>query len=132
LSGIRLIERLKSFREGKALPHGTRRNVLISAKDRTLLLVFVRMGGESIPWAVGYGRPGKPPTILAVAEPRNRDLMAQMLRPLARVLLDQLQLMTSPGAEARCAQVWLPGSAHLEMLHHIALRYTFARRGEDE
>jgi hypothetical protein len=90
------------------------------------------MGGESIPWAVGYGRPGEKPTVLTTPEPRNRDLLAQMLRPLGAVLLEQLQLMAGPTGANHGAQVWLPGRAHFEMLHHLALRYTFARRGEEQ
>jgi hypothetical protein len=132
VSGIRLVARLRAYHEGRALPYGARRNVLVASRDKTLLLVFVRMGGESIPWAVGYGHPGKKPTILTAPEPRNRDLLAQMLRPLGAVLLEQLQQMTAPDAEKRCSQVWLPGGAHMEMLHYIALRYTFAKRGEAE
>lgn len=132
MSGIELLARLHAHQKGKALPLGARRNVLVASNDRTLLLVFLRMGGESIPWAVGHGHPGKKPTVLSVAEPRNRNLLAQMLRPLGNVLLKQLQLMAGPEGERRCAQVWLPGGAHVEMLHHLAMRYTFARRGEAE
>lgn len=132
MSGIELLARLRSHQVGKALPLGSRRNVLVAGANRTLLVVFLRMGGESIPWAVGYGRPGKKPTVLSTPEPRNRDLLAQMLRPLGEVLLEQLKLMAGPEGTKRSAQVWLPGRAHVEMLHHMALRYTFARRGEEQ
>lgn len=132
MSGIELLARLRAHQKGKALPLGSRRNVLVAGASRTLLLVFLRMGGESIPWAVGYGRPGKKPTVLSTPEPRNRDLLAQMLRPLGAVLLKQLKLMAGPDGDKHSAQVWLPGRAHVEMLHHLALRYTFARRGEEQ
>src|SRR5215510_9531875 len=45
------------------------------------------MGGESRPWGVAMGPPHKSPTILTVAEARDRELVGEMLEKVAPELL---------------------------------------------
>src|SRR6185436_3572277 len=56
MSSRTLARRLVSFRDGRALPCGETRHLPIAQPRNLLMLAFLRMGGESSPWAVGYGR----------------------------------------------------------------------------
>ena len=48
------------------------------------------MGGESAPWGVAYKTKAAGLRVLTVPEPRNRDLVAEMLASFAPVLLEHL------------------------------------------
>ena len=95
------------------------------------------MGGESSPWGIAWGTPAGDPTILSVPEPRNRDRVAQMATDFAPVLLAHLFhpehsdiQIYSIDEQRPLRQVWLPNASHVDMLHHLAYTYTFARKGE--
>lgn len=131
------VARLEAFKAGRPLPCGETSHFLIAADADILMLAFLRMGGESGPWAIGFAHPRQTPTILCVPEPRNRDLVAEMVAELAPVLLEHLRhpefcddTIEGPGHERPHRQVWLPNGAHLEMLHHLAYAYTFTKWGE--
>jgi hypothetical protein len=100
------------------------------------MLAFVKMGGESAPWGLAVGPPGKPPKVLTVSEPRTRDAVADMMLEFAPILLTHVHHPQfspfGPDPEARLPpfQIWLPNDSHLEMLHHLAYAYTFTRFGE--
>lgn len=131
-----VVRRLRAFEKGKPLPQGEKLRVPRVDPAQILILVFVKMGGESAPWGVAYGRPGKSPKVLTVAEPRTRDAVADMMLEFAPTLLTHVHhpqfSSFGPDPEARLPpfQVWLPNNAHLEMLHHLAYAYTFTRFGE--
>ena len=84
------------------------------------------MGGESAPWGLAYGHPGKTPKVLTVAEPRTRDAVADIMLEFAPSLLTHVHhpqfSSFGPDPEARLPpfQIWLPNDTHLEMLHHLA------------
>lgn len=124
-----LVERLRAYQAGRAIPVGTRRNAFVADPRRVLLLAFVRMGGESTPWAFGYGRPGGPRTFDCVPDPRKRDDVAAMVAELATPLFEKLEAATDEDPAA-AHQVWVPGETHLEMIHNLAIRYTFAKRAD--
>lgn len=131
------VARLEAFKAGRPLPCGETTHFLMADDADILMLAFVRMGGESGPWAVGHAHPRQTPKILCVPEPRNRDLVAKMVAMLAPVLLEHLRhpdfsdkTIEGPGHELPHRQVWLPNGAHLEMLHHLAYAYTFTKWGE--
>lgn len=104
----------------------------VSDADR-LVLTFVRMGGESIPWGLAFGHPGESPTILTIPEPRDRDLVARLVTPLADALDAHLgHPRLGDVVDFAQRQLWLPGHAHVDMLHHLALRFTNARRTDED
>lgn len=135
MTGHQVVKRLKAFKAGGPLPLGETLRIRILEPSDTLILSFVRMGGESAPWGIAYGMPGKAPTILTVPEPRNRDFVAEMMAEFAPVLLKHLQhpefggtnVVDADGLAAR--QVWMPNAAHLQMLQNLAYTYTFTKFG---
>ncbi len=138
------LQRLRAWKDGRPVPLGrTLPWPRLPNRDR-LVLAFVRMAGESLPWGVAYGAPGEKPNLLTVAEPRNRDVHAAMALELAEVLLPHLphpQHSTAKQRESAGAaqgdglgvrrQLWLPGATHIEVLHFLDFRYTLARKGEE-
>ena len=92
------------------------------------------MGGESTPWGIAFGHPGKRPEVLTVPEPRTRDYVADMMAKFAPALLDHVlhpkfnaagRIEGTGGRrpELPLRQVWLPNRSHLEMLHCVAYSY---------
>ena len=49
------------LRSGKPLPRGETLRVKRLPDEQILILAFVKMGGESSPWGIAYGRPGRSP-----------------------------------------------------------------------
>jgi hypothetical protein len=110
----------------------------IASNRDLLVLVFLRMGGESAPWGIAVGRPGSRPRLLTVPEARNRDLVAGIAAELAPILLEHFRHPEHSNVRDRSdlddlalRQIWLPNPSHLEMLHHLAYAYTFARWGDE-
>ncbi len=127
--------RLKAFQAGRPLPLGQTLRVWVAPPGNVLIVCFVRMGGESAPWGIAFGPPGKAPKVLTVPEPRNRDMVADMAAEFAPVLLAQLQHPANGGRHAESAddlrptQIWVPNPSHLEMFHNLAYAYTFTKFG---
>ena len=64
MTGHDAVRRLMAYAAGKPLPNGETLRVpkpekSIQTKD-SLILAFVRMGGESAPWGVAFGPPETP------------------------------------------------------------------------
>ena len=147
MTGHDVVRRLSAFAAGKPLPQGEKLRVprlggLIEAKQ-ILIVAFVRMGGESSPWGVAFGRPGRKPTVLSVPEPRTRDDVAAMMADFAPALLEHFlhpRFSVEGRVEARdgknpalpARQIWLPTRAHLEMLHFLAYTYHRTKYGAEE
>lgn len=131
-----VVRRLRAFEKGKPLPSGERLRVPRLDSEQILILTFVRMGGESAAWGVAYGHPGETPEVLAVAELRTRDAVAEMMLEFSPVLLTHVHhpefspFGPDPDTSLPPFQVWVPNDTHLEMLHHLAYAYTFTRFGE--
>jgi hypothetical protein len=133
------MQRLQAFAKGKPLPRGATIHFPIAEPKDTLLLAFVKMGGESAPWGVAWTTPGKKPSVLCVGEPRNRDLVADMMAEFAPVLLEHVfhpeysEIQIGASRQPRpLRQIWLPNSTHVEMLHFLSYAYTFAKTGTAE
>lgn len=131
-----VVRKLEAFRAGHPLPRGETLHVHVGERSDTLLLAFLRMGGESSPWAIGWGFPGQQPVVHTVPEPRNRDLVADMVAAFAPTLLSHLRhpdycddRTSGPNDPMPLRQVWLPNPSHLDMLHHLAYAYTFTKWG---
>jgi hypothetical protein len=131
-----VVRRLRAFEAGKPLPRGETLRFMRLPEAQTLILAFVKMGGESTPWGVAYGCPGQKPQILTIPEPRTRSDVAEMVLKFAPTLLTHLnhpQFSLSgpdPSTTVPNFQVWLPNLSHLEMLHYLAYAYTFSKFGE--
>jgi len=121
--------KLLAFNAGKPLPKGTTLHFPKRAAKDTLVLAFVRMGGESRPWGVAIGPPNRAPAIYTVAEARDRELVGGMLEKVAPTLLAHMG-HPSYARNLQLPYVWLPNASHVEMLHFLAFTYTFAKRGE--
>lgn len=135
MTGHEVVKRLKAFQAGTPLPLGETLRVRVLTPQDTLLVAFVRMGGESAPWGVAFGHPGAAPRILTVPEPRNRDLVAEMVAEFAPTLLRHLQHSAYGGPHVEAPdqlvprQLWLPNASHLDMLQNLAYTYTFTKFG---
>jgi hypothetical protein len=133
-----VVRRLRAFEKGRPLPRGETLRVRRLPPDQQLVVAFVKMGGESAPWGMGYGRPGGKRRFLTIPEPRTRDDVAQMMAEFAPALLTHLHhpdfssFGRDPEARVPPFQVWIPNGTHLEMLHHIAYAYTFTKFGPAE
>ncbi len=130
-----VVRRLRAFEYGKPMPRGETLRVSRLPDEQMMILAFVKMGGESSPWGIAFGRPGKRPEILTTPEPRTRDDVAEMVAKLGPALLTHLNHPQyspwgpSPDTQVPPFQVWLPNASHLEMLHHLAYAYTFTKFG---
>src|SRR5258705_3279365 len=142
MTGHDVVRRLRALSKGRRLPNGETLRVQklgasVPVAD-TLIVAFVRMGGESTHWGLAFGHPGKTPEILTVPEPRNRDAVADMMATFAPVLLEHLYhpRHSSDGqTDAKghplftLRQIWVPNPAHVEMLHFIAYSYNRTKFG---
>lgn len=77
------VKRLQAWCQGKPLPAYSTRHFAIAGDSDLLIVAFLRMGGESAPWGIAWGYPGKAPRILTVPEARNREAVAQMVATFA-------------------------------------------------
>ncbi len=136
MNGFQLMRRLRAYGEGRPIPCGRTKHVDVVPGSQALLLAFLRMGGETAPWGVGWKHPGKPAKFVTVPEPRDRELIAQML---AGEFTDDLAEHMLHPAVVRATydrknlpslqQVWVAGPSHLEMLHLIAMSFAFVKKG---
>jgi hypothetical protein len=126
---LRTIRRLRAWHEGRPIPRGEKVNVHVGDDDEILCLSFVRMGGESLPWAVAVGHPHEEPRVFGVPDPRDRDMVADMMVEVGRIVLEHFGHPTfaSDVDEAMSVyefrQIWVPGISHLELLHSVAFAY---------
>jgi hypothetical protein len=130
-----IVRRLRAFGHGRPLPRGETITIPVAEEGSLASLVFVRMGGEARPWAVGFQRADARPFIRTVPDGRQADPIGEMLAELAEVVCGFLGSPLFRGEDdefsgAEMSQVWLPNAAHLSMLHLLNLRYTFARADE--
>ena len=53
---LETIRRLRAWSDGKPTPRGEKINVKVADDDDLLIVAFLRMGGESRPWGVAFGK----------------------------------------------------------------------------
>lgn len=128
------VRRLRAHQHSRPQPRTSTLQFHVADSADSLVVAFVRMGGESRPWGVAWGRPGETPSISTTTEPRDRDRAREVITPFAQDLLGHLRTPgwtdeLVDGAEdlQPLRQVWLPNGAHLEMLHHLAFAYAFTQ-----
>lgn len=139
MTGNEVARRLMAWAKGRPIPRGATLHVRPSDPSDLLIAAFVKMGGESAPWGVALGYPGKEPNLLTVPEPRDRDLVANTAASIAPVLLEHFRHPDfddeSPSdwhEIGTLRQLWLPNPSHLDMLHFLNYTYTFTKWGERE
>lgn len=136
-----VIRRLNAYAEGRPLERGSTMHLAIAEDEDLLALAFVRMGGESLPWALGTCRPGEEPWVIAVPDARGRERVGGMMVELTPRLAGFLDSPMFSGSGVTTAdspedlplrQIWTPNGSHVQMLHMLNLRYTFARAGDPD
>ena len=138
ITGLDVVRRLKAFQAGKPLKKGSTLHFPIADPKEILILAFLRMGGESAPWGLVWGSPGRTPNFLTAPEPRTRDLVADVMAKFAPVLLRHLfhplysnpKMISAADEHTPFRQIWLPNPTHLEMLHLLAYSYAFTKFGD--
>jgi len=129
------VRRILAYVAGHPLPLLERLPIQITGAEHRMSVAFVRMAGESSPWAIGWRIGDGAPRILSVPEPRNRDLVAAMVADFGDALTQHLaigeEVDDETEADGPARQIWIGGSTDLEMLHFIALRFARARKAED-
>lgn len=93
--------------------------------DRRMVAAFVRMGGESSPWGVGWKIGRGNPEFRFAPEPRNRTAVQSMLLDFARALDGHFE-----DGKLELPQLFLPGPTHAEMLHFLAIRHARGTIGD--
>jgi len=137
-----LVRRLRAWSVGGPVARGETIHTAIAPEENRLLVAFVRMGGESRPWAVMWKKGSKRPQFRFAADGRNRQLVDTMLLDLAE---DLTSTLWHPGhwdpydpedTDAltldNLPQVWLPNSSHIDMLHLLAYAYARRKGNSDE
>lgn len=133
------IRRLRAWHAGRPLPSYETRHFAIADDDNLLIVAFVRMGGESAPWGIAWGRPGEKPEIRTVPEARNREAVAELAAKFAPVLLKHYwsplfhhaPIAPWPHTGLTLRQLWMPNGAHVDMLHFLAYSYSFTKFGDE-
>lgn len=93
--------------------------------DSRMVAAFVRMGGESSPWGVGWKIGSGEAEFRFAPEPRNRTAVQSMLLDFARALDGHFE-----DGELELPQLFLPGPTHAEMLHFLAIRHARGTIGD--
>ena len=139
-----VVRRLRTFEEAKPLPRYE--TLHIKQSPEALLVAFVRMGGETRPWSIAWGKPGEEPSFSSVSDPRNREAVERMVESYAQDLLahfrvegfsfepileDDLKGEAQSILVQNAPQIWLPGPSHLDMIHYLSYAYWRVREDDD-
>jgi len=137
LSSRTIIRRLRAWHLGEPVTRGTTIHHATAAPADRLLLAFVKMGGETRPWAVMWKQGTKRAQLRFAPEPRFRSDVDEFAAELAPILAAHMRhpgFADDEAAEAAdlkpLRQIWVPNRSHLDMLHHLA--YSYARRRADQ
>ena len=108
--------------------------------ENPMMIAFVRMAGESRPWAISYGRfLDEEPKILSVPDGRNRNTVAEMCEKLAEEFLEYFRvtgytwdpITKNSTIQEELPQLWVPSARHVEMFHHLEYAFWRVRKGDD-
>jgi len=108
--------------------------------ENPMMIAFVRMAGESRPWALAYGRfNDEEPRFLSVPDGRNRLAVSEMCEKLAKDFLEYFRVTSytwdpitkESSIEEELPQLWVPSARHVEMFHHLQYAYWRVRKGDD-
>lgn len=108
--------------------------------ENPMMIAFVRMAGESRPWALAYGRfLDEEPKVLSVPDGRNRNTVAEMCEKLADEFLAYFRvtgytwdpITKNSTIQEEIPQLWVPSARHVEMFHHLEYAFWRVRKGDD-
>jgi len=134
------VRRLRAWHVGAPIGLGQTIHTALAEPENRMVLAFLKMGGETRPWAVAWRLPGKKAQFRFVPEPRFRASVDDMMAELGPVLAGHLRHpdvdpapsgpdLVGPDDLRPLRQVWLPNGSHVDMLHHLA--YAYARRPKE-
>lgn len=128
-----VVRTLEAWGAGRPLPRTETLALPRVPTEDVLVVTFVRMAGETLPWGVAMGAPGEVPEIEIVLDPRKIDQVARMIAKVAPRLLMHVGHPDFDNAPERAArrQLWLAGASHLEMLSFLDYRFTRAKKAPD-
>jgi hypothetical protein len=139
-----VVRRLRAFEEAKPLPRYE--TLHIKQSPEAFLVAFVRMGGETRPWSLAWGKPGEEPSFSSVSDARNREAVEQMVEKFAKDLLSHFKIegfsldpILKEDLEGdqqstlvhNLPQIWLPGPSHIDMIHYLSYAYWRLREDDD-
>lgn len=133
-----LVRQLNAVKEAKPIHRYSTLHMDIN--ENPMIIAFVRMAGESRPWAIAYGLLGdKEPKVLSVPDGRNRIAVSEMCQTLAENLLEYFRvagytfdpITKDDYGSDEFPQIWVPSSRHVEMFHHLQYAYWRVRKGDD-
>ena len=137
MASVRAIaHKLEAWQAGHPLPRYDTIHQAIMPPDQTMVVVFVRMAGESRPWGIAWGTVGSEPRIGSVPDGRVRDDVALLCTGFAEDLLEHLRVHNwtfNPAPQkpepGDLRQVWLPNGQHVAMLHQLSYTYSQTKLG---
>src|SRR5690349_20279586 len=91
LSSRAIVRRLRAWHFGEPLTRGQTIQTATAAPEHRLILSFVKMGGETRPWAVMWKLGNDAPEFRFVPEPRFRAGVDAMVAELGPLLARHLQ-----------------------------------------
>ncbi|MFF0945021.1 hypothetical protein ACFYE2_12465 [Kocuria sp. CPCC 205300] len=131
-----MARKLRAWEAGKPVPRYDTIHHAVVPADQTLIVVFVRMAGESRPWGIAWGRADEQPRIASVPDGRVRDDVAVLCADFAEDLLEHLRVhnwtydpVDQSAVLAELRQVWLPNGQHVAMLHQLSYTYSQTKFG---
>ncbi|MCC6630133.1 MAG: hypothetical protein IT340_22360 [Chloroflexi bacterium] len=110
-----LLARLLAYRDGRAYPRASHRHVSIQP-DALVLAPLALAGEDTTIHIVAYGPIGRPPRLLCVPDPRQRDDQYRLFAELGADIEDYFRRCRDAG---RFPQIWVssaPVAAHLDTL----------------
>ncbi len=124
-----VVRKLRAYQAAGAMPRYSTKHVVFS--EDPMHVAFVRLSGETRPWAVGWIVNGKR-HFSAATDGRRFDQVRDMLSDFAVDLMQyfrvagvtwdsiDLENQPSPGEHP---QLWVPAASHLDMLHYLSYAY---------
>src|SRR5947209_4892056 len=118
---LTLLARLLAYRDGRAHPRASHRQVVIRL-DAYVLCPLALAGEDTTIHCLAYGRVGGPPRVLCVPDPRKRDDQYQLFEQLGQDIEAYFDRCRATGS---FPQLWVSSSAAASHLDTLAdrLRY---------
>ena len=133
-----IVRQLNSVKAGTPIHRYSTMHLRID--ENPMVVAFIRMAGESRPWAIAFGRLlDASPKVLSIADGRNRLAVAEMCEEFAEDLLEYFRVAGytwDPITKENLMvgdlpQIWVPSARHVEMFHHLQYAFWRVRKGDD-
>ena len=133
-----IVRQLNATKAGRPIHRYSTKHLRID--EDPMVVAFIRMAGESRPWAIAYGRlKSDEPKFISIPDGRNRIAVSEMCEIFAEDLLEYFRVagyswdpITKENlAEGDLPQLWVPSARHVEMFHNLQYAYWRVRKGDD-